>query len=105
MKRFAGHRLRARCFLPKSYGERVRLRVLWWEYPVRPREGDVLETSTGRLYLVVEVHGPQPSEAVRPWTLTCYVIPPNYVAPKGATVYRWSWARRARTKPPPRAFA
>mgnify|MGYP000638561123 CR=1 FL=1 len=54
-----------------------------------PGPGDVLETSTGRRYLIVDVTGELGRRR-----LACVVMAADEAAPDDAAVYGWTWARR-----------
>jgi hypothetical protein len=79
--------------VPKLVGDRVRLRALWWDGPL-PRAGDMLETSTGRRYLIQQVGSTAPS-----FTLHCVVVPDDCALPPGHKLFRWTWTRKALRRP------
>ena len=68
-----------------NVGDEVTLRCLW--APV-PKVADVLETETGRQYIVVAVRGKQ---------LTCLVVRKNNSRPRALQpTMKWLWAARKR---------
>jgi hypothetical protein len=58
-----------------------------------PEPGDVLETSTGRRYLIDTICG----TTRRRHLLVCVVMHPDDDYPTGAVVWRWKWTTRNRT--------
>jgi len=74
----------------KKPWDRVVLSVKWWEGP-DPKEGDGLETSTGRRYLIL---GVRLNRYGIMSALECIVLP------KGETidgeVFQWRWSKRGR---------
>lgn len=55
-----------------------------------PEAGDVLETRTGRRYLILEAR-PQGRHRV---VYACAVMAPEDEHPEGAVRFEWEWARR-----------
>jgi len=67
-------------------GDEVTLRCV---HPPVPKVSDVLETESGRQYLVTEVHGKQ---------LTCLVVRKNNSRPRALQpTMKWEWAKRKPT--------
>lgn len=73
------------------------LTVLWWKGP-DPEVGDVLETSTGRRYLIQRFQLSKPfmengriRTKVRAFET---VVLPKGELVEGAKVHRWQWANR-----------
>lgn len=62
--------------------KRVKLRWLAWDGPL-PEPGDVLKTSTGRTYEIIESKGR---------TLTCRVVPPDTRIE--GRLFEWRWSPR-----------
>lgn len=81
----------------RSPGEEVKLRYQWRgpidEHPVA---GDVLESRTGRRYLVVHVSGrhDQAGRVLGRLTLKCLVMHPDDEYPEGARVSELVWDKR-----------
>lgn len=98
MNHLAGYRLGRGTNRAKRVGDLVQLRALWWTALWPPTAGDLLETSTGRRYLIAGVTCPVASRGSR-YTMRCCVLPAGYVPPPTAKTFRWSWARRTRTAP------
>lgn len=84
----------------KRVGDEVRLRALWWDGPAA-RVGDLLRTSTGRCYLIVEIGVPRPPGVS--FSIRAMVMPEQHAAPEGCSEFRWTWTRKARRVP--KAFA
>lgn len=70
----------------------VRLSVHFWDGPA-PVLGDVLETSRGRRYLIIEIKHKRDGALS---TLRCIVLPPD--ADVTGTVFEWRWMDRSRRK-------
>ena len=69
-------------------GSIVKLRVEGKEYVAEV--GDVMETRTGRRYLILEA---RPSGRHRV-VYSCAVMAPEDEHPEGAVRFEWEWARR-----------
>lgn len=63
--------------MKKAIGDEATIR---WYGPLLPVVGDLLRTTTGRMYLVREVRGR---------ALHCVVVPANTNAPFGVRSMRW----------------
>lgn len=66
----------------KRVGEELTVRILGWEGDP-PAVGDQLETSTGRLYLILDV---------KPKRLELLVVPKDAQLP--GRRFRWRWGKR-----------
>lgn len=70
------------------------LTVLWWHGP-DPAVGDVLETSTGRRYLIQRFRLSRPVKGktkIRAFEIV--VLPKDLPLIKGTKVHRWVWGKR-----------
>lgn len=76
-------------------GDEVRLRALWWEGPL-PDPGDLMQTSTGRRYLIQQI-GPRGSG--RAFTLRCIIVASDCALPPGHKLFRWTWTRKSTRLP------
>lgn len=91
----AGHRFSVRQAGGKLVGDEVKLRALWWDGPL-PIPGDMLETSTGRRYLIDLVGKQRPTLA---FTLRARVVPSDLAVPFGHRLFRWTWTRKTTRRP------
>lgn len=89
----AGHRFGGG--LRKRVGDEVRLRALWWDGDL-PTPGDLLETSTGRVYLIERVGKQRPTGS---FTLHCRVAPSDAPIAFGHALWRWTWTRKTTRRP------
>lgn len=90
----AGYRFSVYCG-PKRIGDEVKLRALWWDGP-QPTPGDLLGTSTGRVYLVELVGKRRPSGS---FSIRCRVAPPDAPIAFGHALWRWTWTRKTTRRP------
>lgn len=72
--------------MKKRIGDPITLTRHWWDAP-EPRIGDILRTSTGRQYVILEVKQNR---------LKCIVANKNETT-KGM-VFEWKWGRRLKRK-------
>lgn len=78
----------------KAPGETCKLTYRWEGDPEEcPREGDVLQTGTGRRYSLLEVGGGAPGGSMR---IKALVMGPGDELPEGARVYPLAWDRRGK---------
>lgn len=66
----------------KSIGDPITLTRAWWDGP-EPNTGDILRTTTGRQYAILDV---------RDKKLDCMVIPKDETT--DGQVFDWTWAKR-----------
>jgi hypothetical protein len=71
------------------------LNVLWWHGDV-PEVGDVLETSTGRRYLIQRFRLSRPSNGHTTIRAFETVVLPKDEKIAGARVFPWTWGSRQR---------
>ena len=75
------------------------LTVLWWSGQ-DPNVGDVLETSTGRRYLITRFRLSRPVNGkTKVRAFETVVLPKDEPLDRGAKVHRWEWGKRTRRRP------
>lgn len=72
------------------------LSVLWWHGP-DPEVGDILETSTGRRYLIQRFRLSKPVNGRTKIRAFETVVLPKGEQFEGAKVHRWEWGKRSRS--------
>lgn len=77
------------------------LTVLWW-HGEEPRVGDVLETSTGRRYLIQRCRLSRPFKErgkirTKIRAFETVVLPKGVPLERGEKVFRWEWGKRQRS--------
>lgn len=78
-------------------GEIVTLRYHWrGKVGKEPREGDVLQTTTGRRYLILSDGGG--AGQVGGMKLTVLVMHEDDLTPSGVRVYEFRWDKRGKRK-------
>lgn len=81
----------------KRAWDKAVLTVLWWHGP-DPEIGDVLETSTGRRYLVQRFRLSRPVKGrTKIRAFETVVLPKDDRLPKGTRVFKWQWGKRTRS--------
>ena len=80
----------------KQPGEEAAITYAWkGDLADRPRVGDVLQTKTGRRYLILDARGGCSGGAMK---LKCLIMDPDDSLPEGARVYPLHWNARKRRR-------
>lgn len=83
-------------------GDTVKLRALFWDGPP-PQAGDMLETATGRLYLIHSTSFEARRSSSSSFSITAIVLPRDCARPPGHRVFGWTWKSRRSSSRPARA--